>query len=234
MKPPQSASTGRSRRKHTKDGVVIISLDGEMTSLPSFGSMWETDSSIGQFVLSLRRHGVPEDVVPGVVEALVDSTSAAQTPSVTEAEREFALSAGIPESAFSAEAAASNRLYLLQSAARDAERLSASLIPTAEVAELLGTSPDNVRQQAMRGKLYAAGVVAGQKAFPRWQFVDGKALPGLRQVIAAMPTEYAPLDVEAVMTDPDERLNDRSPLQWLAGGGAVEPVLELVEELSYL
>lgn len=193
-----------------------------------------TSGIFEQYRVALTRHGVPEEVQAGVFEALVDPVFTETTSStLTEAEKAFALSAGIPESAFSPEAAAANKLYEAQSAAADVSKLQASVLTTREVANRLGIPPDNVRQQLQRGSLYAVALVSGRKALPQWQFTDAGPLPGLREVLAALPRDFHPLDVESVMTEPDESLGDRSPREWLATGGAVEPVLRLLSGLSY-
>lgn len=180
----------------------------------------------------LRAHDIPEDVIPDVLDALAEPVD--PTSTVTEAERAFALSAGVPEEAFTADADAANRQYELESAASDEADFRRSVLTTEQVAELLGVKTDNVRQQSQRHALYSAGYLNGQKVFPRWQFTaDRRSVPGLRDVIPAFPVHYHPLDVQAVMTAPDEALGGRSPKQWLESGGNVDAVVELVSGLSY-
>jgi|SRR5690625_2621919 len=93
----------------------------------------------------------------------------------------------------------------------------------------------------MRGDLYVAGRSRGrgrgrgrEHSFPAWQFTDAGPLPELRAVLAAMPEDYHPLDVASVMTSPHESLGDRSPADWLAGGGDPSLVVALVDELGWV
>jgi hypothetical protein len=58
-------------------------------------------------------------------------------------------------------------------------------------------------------------------------------LPGLREILLALPTGYHPLDIRAVMTAPAEKLGGHSPREWLRGGGSVQEVVAFAEGLNY-
>lgn len=190
------------------------------------------DRELARLSDRLRKHHVPEEVIPNVIDALSEPTVPSTT--LTAAEQAFAVSAGISEDAFTAETAAANRRYQVTSAAADDAAFRRSVLTTEQVALLLDVKADNVRQQSGRRSLYTVGYLDGQKLFPRWQFTaTRRVVPGLRDVLAAFPRYYHPLDVEKVMTEPDESLGDRTPKQWLESGGAAAAVVELVSGLSY-
>ena len=183
----------------------------------------------------LADHGVPAEYLGAVMDALVEMVPHPRTVAPTEAEFAFVRAAGIdPDEVFSPEAERSNRLYEAVSEVIIERELRDSVIPTSEVARLMGKDPAHVRRMLADGRLMTAGQVDGQSAFPRWQFADGEPLPGLKQVLAAFPGDYHPLDIEKVMTTPVEELGGRSPRDWLATGGAAGPVIAVVTDLSYL
>lgn len=187
-----------------------------------------------QFEVRLTEHGLPARYVGLVVDALQEMVPGPTTVALTDSELEFVRAAGIPDSVFGEEAEQENALYEAASAVALDNELQESLLTTREVARLLGKDPAHVRRMLASNRLMTAGHVAGQSAFPRWQFVDGNALPGLREVLAAFPSDYHPLDIQKVMTSPSEELRGRSPGNWLATGGEVEPVVRLVASLSHL
>ena len=126
-----------------------------------------------------------------------------------------------------------------QAVARTAARattMAATSVTTAELAARLGVHPSRVRHQLSEGHLYA--VRAGrQNRYPAWQLVDGaRPLPGLRAVLAALPDDLHPLEVEGFATTaaPELEIDGRpcSPVEWLAGGGAVEAVVALAAGLA--
>lgn len=56
-----------------------------------------------------------------------------------------------------------------------------------------------------------------------------RRLAGLRLVLAQLSDAMHPYSVEGWMTLPHEELHDRSPVEWLAMGCPVEPVVWLAE-----
>jgi excisionase family DNA binding protein len=112
-----------------------------------------------------------------------------------------------------------------------ATTMAAASITTAEMAERLGVHPSRVRHQLSDGQLFAVRT-GRQNRFPTWQLVDGtRPLPGLRAVLAALPKDLHPLEVEGFVTTPAPELEldgrPASPAEWLAGGGAVDVVVAL-------
>lgn len=182
---------------------------------------------LGQ-VLAARGAAIgPEEFLAILAEA-VDSTD-----TLTDSERDFLIHhGGVAPDAFDASRLAEARQRIALAAAKaDAE--AAHGYTTREVAQVLGTAAANVRRGVARGELFVGGRRRNREhVFPAWQFNDGRALPHLREVVAALPDDMHPLDVQTFMTTPREALRDRTPVNWLAGGGSPEPVLKAAEDLN--
>lgn len=176
-----------------------------------------------------REHGV--DVDPNVLLAIVH-TAFAPYDTMTAGERQFLIDSGVPADSFDPEQQAVARAKLVSRAiATDAK--SAPLLSTAQVAELLGRAPSNVRRSAGTHDLYAVHRGTGRElGFPSWQFVNDLPLRGLREVLAALPDSMHPLSVEGFMTTPQEELEDRSPVEWLSTGGDVAIVVQLADSTA--
>lgn len=166
------------------------------------------------------------------MEILVEATDSTDT--MTAAERSFLVEHG----GVSTEAVdpANQTVALIQNAAEAAAAQREAVeqgYTTAQVAEKFSLQRANVRRSVINGSLYAVGRTrSGEHVLPRWQFTEDGPLPGLREVLAAFPTDYHPLDVATFMTTPDQALGDRTPAYWLATGGAVHAVAELADELG--
>ena len=61
--------------------------------------------------------------------------------------------------------------------------------------------------------------------FPRWRLRGSKPLPGLAEVLAALPEPIHPLSVVAFMGMSNSDLDGMSPADWLAAGGDPEAVV---------
>ena len=89
----------------------------------------------------------------------------------------------------------------LGTAARYAALLASGL-RTGDVAALLGVSDGRVRQRLREGGLYAIEHPAGRgHLFPRFQFDGARPLPGLGEVLAALPEGVHPLAVESFFVE---------------------------------
>jgi hypothetical protein len=118
--------------------------------------------------------------------------------------------------------AARSRRQALQAALADA-------LTRAEVAELLGISPQAVSKRHATGGLVA--LPRGREwRFPAWQFQDGGTLAGLGDVIAAYPGGALALSHWAVTPNAD--LDRRTPAEQLARRGGLERVLAALEALG--
>ncbi|PZF32061.1 hypothetical protein [Curtobacterium sp. MCPF17_051] len=117
------------------------------------------------------------------------------------------------------------------------EPIVASFGPRA-VAELLKIDGADVVQLAVKGQLY--GFSSGSSLqFPTWQFVKGdradqRTVPGLADLVAAIPRSMHPASVLGFMHTPQGSLRvhgDRiTPLRWLKDGGDVQDVLDILTE----
>jgi hypothetical protein len=101
---------------------------------------------------------------------------------------------------------------------------------TGEVAALLKVDVSRIRQRLRERSLYGVEY-DGERRLPRFQFERGKVLPGLREVLAALPAALNPLDVAqwVLARNPDLELGGcaLSPRDWLLRGESVATVIEL-------
>lgn len=181
-----------------------------------------------QEALAAAAHDAGFDVDPDQLLRIVHAAFAPRE-TMTGAERAFLLDAGGRSDSFDPHTQARARARLTARAAQT--RAAASrLLPTSEVATLLGRAASNVRRSAGAGDLYAiTGGPSRELEFPAWQFVNGRPLRGLREVTGALTPGMHPLSVEGFMTSPHEELEGRTPIDWLSTGGAVESVVDLAE-----
>lgn len=166
-----------------------------------------------------------------VLGEVVDSTDTLTGP-----ERDFLLEhGGVRPDAFDSASLAEARQRIAFAAETADQAATRDGYTTSEVAHLLGAATANVRRHLGKGDLYASGLRRDREhVFPRWQFHDGKPLPHLREVVAALPADMHPLDVATFMAAPREELGGRTVTQWLAGGGAAEAAIRLADDLARL
>lgn len=182
---------------------------------------------------ALQRRGYPMSADDFLA---VLSEAGGEAQPLSAGEREFLTTqAGVPTTDLDPDSdrAKSAQLAVASGQAAAAEQFRKSALTTNEVAALLGRAPSHVRRSHLQGDLYA--VKDGRaNLFPRWQFTDdGRVVNGLRRIIGLFPDDFHPLDIAALMTTPADELSGRSPVEWLAGGGQVEPVASLVEALNF-
>jgi hypothetical protein len=108
-------------------------------------------------------------------------------------------------------------------------------ISVPQAAERLHLDTSRVRHRLRDRALYGFKIGSGLR-LPLWQFDGDAPLPGLRAVLAALPAELHPLEVGGLMTSPDPDLTiadePTSPRDWLAHGGDINIVCELVAHLD--
>ena len=101
-----------------------------------------------------------------------------------------------------------------------------------ETALLLGVDRSRVSQRLSAGSLWSFRL-GRTRRLPRWQFTaDGRSIPGLEVVVAAIPVELSPESVAGFMNTPQPGLEGRTPAAHLVGGGDPTPVAELVASLG--
>jgi hypothetical protein len=102
---------------------------------------------------------------------------------------------------------------------------------TSEAAELLRVDVSRIRQRLRERSLYGIDY-DGERRLPRFQFERGQVLPGLREVLAALPEALNALDVAEwfLSTNPDLVPGGHSavsPRDWLLRGESVDAVVVL-------
>ena len=108
---------------------------------------------------------------------------------------------------------------------------------TSQAAKYLKVDASRVRQRLREHSLFGIDY-DGEKRLPRFQFERAKVIPGIREVLAALPKELNPLDVAEWFLSPNPDLevedheNPLSPRDWLLKGHAVETVAALARSFE--
>ena len=109
-------------------------------------------------------------------------------------------------------------------------------LSTAEAATMLDVDVSRIRQR-IRDRSLVGVEYEGEWRLPRFQFERKKALPGLAEVLAALPAGLNPLDVATWFLEPnidveaDEAGTPVSPRAWLLHGGSPSTVARLARHL---
>jgi hypothetical protein len=105
---------------------------------------------------------------------------------------------------------------------------------TSEAAKYLKVDASRIRQRLREHSLFGIDY-DGEKRLPRFQFERKQVIPGMREVLAALPKELSPLGVAEwfLSPNPDLEIDSQemplSPREWLLKGRAVEPVVNLAQ-----
>ena len=125
---------------------------------------------------------------------------------------------------------------LIRSQAQYMALLEESL-SAAQAAKLLSVDVSRIRQRLRERSLFGIEN-EGNWRLPRFQFERRRAIPGLAQVLKALPEDLFPLDVAdwLVLPDADLQLDtDAAPLSprdWLLSGRPVETVIAVARDLT--
>ena len=101
---------------------------------------------------------------------------------------------------------------------------------------MLGVDVSRIRQRIRDRSLFGVEY-EGEWRLPRFQFERKKVLPGLAEVLAALPPGLNPLDVAMWFLQPnidleaDEEKPVLSPRAWLLRGGLPSTVVQLARHL---
>jgi hypothetical protein len=110
-----------------------------------------------------------------------------------------------------------------------------SALTVGEAAGTLGVDTSRIRHRLLAGRLMGWKDRGGWR-LPAWQFTGHGVLPGLEQVIAALPADQPSLVVAAFMTTPQDDLlagaDPVTPCDWLQAGGDPERVVRLAAMLG--
>jgi hypothetical protein len=110
-----------------------------------------------------------------------------------------------------------------------------SALTVTEAAHTVGVDTSRIRHRLLAGRLMGWKDRGGWR-LPAWQFTENGVLPGLEQVLAALPGDQPALVVAAFMTTPQEDLLSRArpiaPREWLSAGGDPQRVARLAAMLG--
>lgn len=126
---------------------------------------------------------------------------------------------------------AAERAARARALAGDTNQLAASSLSLEAAARLLGVDRSRISHRVSAGALYAV-TLGSRRRIPTWQFDQGRELPGLAAVVAAVPARAHPLDVAALMSTAQDELGGRTPIEHLTGGGDPDPVTQLLADLE--
>ena len=105
---------------------------------------------------------------------------------------------------------------------------------TSQAAHYLKVDASRVRQRLRENSLFGIDY-DGEKRLPRFQFERAQVIPGLREVLAALPEGLNPLDVAEWFLSPnpdleiDSQEQPLSPREWLLKGHPAEAVVTLAQ-----
>jgi excisionase family DNA binding protein len=107
-------------------------------------------------------------------------------------------------------------------------------LSVAEAAKRLRVDQSRIRQLLSNGSLYGLKV-KGEWRLPRFQFTTRGLVPGVEQVLRALPDDLHPVEVLTWLgsPDPDLEVGERSlsPLEWLRSGGDPERASAVARDL---
>lgn len=144
---------------------------------------------------------------------------------------------GLTAAELAPEAVAETNAAVDRAIAAAAAQVRASALTLSEVATLLDWSHARVLRALAAGEMYSvpSDPPPVEPLFPRWQFRDGNIVPHLREVLAALPIDEHPLNVEHFMTQPNvDYLDGTPPLIWLVEGRELDPILRFADDLSWI
>jgi hypothetical protein len=110
-------------------------------------------------------------------------------------------------------------------------------LSAAQAAKLLNVDVSRIRQRLRERSLFGLEH-EGSWRLPRFQFERRRVIPGLAQVLKALPEDLFPLDVVDwfVLPETDLQLeSDATPLsprEWLLSGRPVDPVATIARDLT--
>lgn len=110
-------------------------------------------------------------------------------------------------------------------------------LTSGEAARYLKLDVSRIRQRLRERSLFGIDY-DGQRRLPRFQFERKQVLPGLREVLGALPEALNPLDVAEWFLSPNPDLEVAeadtpvSPREWLLRGLSVDSVVKLAQRFE--
>ena len=159
-------------------------------------------------------------------EPLLDRAGRAVSGALTAGEVTALESVGLSTEQFTGEAIEDP----LQRSIADYMALLETSYTTSQAAKYLKLDVSRIRQR-LRERTLIGIDYDGERRLPRFQFERRQVLPGLREVIAALPEALNPLDVAQWFLAPNPDLeigsHEVSPRDWLLKGKPVDAVVAL-------
>lgn len=178
----------------------------------------------------------PEDLPPLFEEALAEMRRVL-FPDNPAADLSAAETAALRRGGFTMEPADSGSGSALARTAAEYAALRETSLTAAETARRLGVDPSRVRQLLAARKLYGLQV-KGAWRIPAFQFEGERLLPGLDEVVSALPKDLHPVGVYHWFTEPNPDLVSEqeefrmSPREWLLAGYSPRAVARLAADLD--
>ncbi len=124
----------------------------------------------------------------------------------------------------------------VNAARREAEKLAKrGALSLDEVGRRLGVAPAQVHALVRDGELLCGFDRDGSAYFPPWQFTaSGCTLPGLSEVLRALPEDYDVHATTTFMNTSNESFDGWTPVQWLTAGRDISTVVGYVSDLGWV
>ncbi|NUU06433.1 DNA-binding protein [Leifsonia sp. C5G2] len=196
------------------------------------------EASVHYLMDTARSQGRDEELVIALIRESADVLKRRQPRggALTEEQVAFLIESGTftPERLAEVEASvARGDLAELERRTR-LEAVTGSL-SAAEAAQRLGIDSSRVRHRLSKGGLIGF-MIGGKRRLPAWQFTDDPkqpVLPGLSQLIAAVPADMHPASLQNFMATPQEDLlidgREVTPVEWLRLGGDPQEVVDILD-----
>lgn len=217
-----SVGNRRGRLGHRTDLHINARLCGMGSAIP------ELDALLARHHIDLTGDDVLDEIDAAFAAI---PTSGAATLSAPEVE--FLAAHGGPETAGLVKgwSPSGERQARARVALRALSDAVAGSVSTREAAEMLGVDRSRISRRITGNALWAFDI-RGQRRIPRWQFVGGGLLPGLDVIVAAIPRDATPAVLDAFMQTPQPDFDDRTPIEYLAGGGDPGLVAGFIRDLA--
>jgi len=224
---------------------MVFSENAKMTrtmdTLPRPGTEREVRDVAERARAYLHARGLgiePEDLLSLVEEAL-EEMRCVLFPDDPAADLPAAETASLRRGGFTLEPATPGPASALARTTAEYVVLRETSLTAVETARRLGVDPSRVRQLLAARKLYGLQV-KGAWRVPAFQFEGERLLPGLDEVIPALPKDLHPVGVYHWFTEPNPDLTSEegehlmSPREWLLAGHPPQAVADLAADLDSL
>jgi DNA-binding CsgD family transcriptional regulator len=190
--------------------------------------------------LHARGLDIEAEDLPPLLEEVLSEMRRILFPDDPAADLPAAETAALRRGGFTMEPADSRPTSALARTAAEYAALRETSLTAIETARRLGVDPSRVRQLLAARKLYGLQV-KGAWRIPAFQFQGEHLLPGLDEVVPALPKDLHPVGVYHWFTEPNPDLSSEkggehrmSPREWLLAGYPPRAVAQLATDLDSL